>query len=97
MWDLISGKNFIYFVGNIFLVIFMEEYIITVDDKGRMLIPSKVRKLLNINKDTRLKMKIIKGRIVLEHAIPKVRKVRIRRAWGSEAFLDAGEAAFGEY
>jgi AbrB family looped-hinge helix DNA binding protein len=75
----------------------MKEYIVTIDDKGRVLIPSKVRELLNINRSTRLRMRIIRGRIVLEHVLPKVKKVRAGKAWGSEAFLDAGEATFGEY
>jgi len=89
------GKIYI-FLWVINLVI-MEEYIVTIDDRGRVLIPSKVRELLNINRNTRLKMRIVNGRIVLEHILPEIKKVKSGKAWGPEAFLDAGEATFGEY
>ena len=74
----------------------MEE-IITVDDRGRIIIPSRIRKMLNLKKGSKLKVKVVNRDIVLEYVLPKVRKVRANRKWGRETFLDAGEATFGEY
>jgi len=68
-----------------------------VDDKGRILIPSEIRKMLNLKSGSKLRVKIVNGDILLERVIPKAEKVRANRKWGEEAFLDAGEATFGEY
>ena len=75
----------------------MEEAVVKTDGKGRILIPSRFRKQLKLKNGSRLKMRIVKGRIILEPIIPRSAKVRASRKWGREAFLDAGEATFGEY
>ena len=76
---------------------FVGEVIVVVDDRGRVLIPSEYRRRLNLKPGSKLKLKIVEGNVVLEPLIPKPVKVKADRKWGSEAFLDAGEATFGEY
>ena len=75
----------------------MEEIVVKIDRKGRILIPYRFRKQLGLKHGSKIKMKTVKGRIVLEPIIPKSIKIRANRKWGEEAFLDAGEATFGEY
>lgn len=75
----------------------MSEAMVSIDAKGRLLIPSSLRKELNLKTGSKLKLKIIKGNIVLEPVTPESVKVKADRKWGKEAFLDAGEATFGEY
>jgi len=70
---------------------------VVVDSKGRILIPSKIRKMLNIKRGTKLRIDIEGEKIILKRTLPKVIKVKANRKWGGEAFLDAGEATFGEY
>jgi len=75
----------------------MEDILVVVDSKGRITIPSKIRKILNIEKGTKLKVNVQNGRIMLTRTLPRIKKVKANRKWGREAFLDAGEATFGEY
>ena len=76
---------------------YLEEIVVKIDSKGRILIPNKLRKQFRLKHGSKLKMKTGKGCIILEPIIPKSIKVRADRKWGEEAFLDAGEATFGEY
>lgn len=76
---------------------YLEEAVIKVDGKGRILIPHKFRKQFGLKHGSKLKIRTSKGCIILEPVIPKSVKVRAGREWGKEAFLDAGEATFGEY
>ena len=75
----------------------MEEVIVKIDSKGRVLIPYKFRKQLGLKQGSELKMRTSKGYIILKPIIPESVKVKANRRWGKEAFLDAGEATFGEY
>jgi len=84
-------------VGGIFYGDFMGEDIVILDDRGRILIPKKYRKLLKLKPKSRLKIKVIDGIITLDPEIPKPKTIKSGRKWGREAFLDAGEATFGEY
>lgn len=74
----------------------MGELLVKVDGKGRVLIPRELREQLGLRKGTQLKVRAERGRIVLELLVPKPYRVRAQRKWGEEAFLDAGEATFGE-
>ncbi len=69
---------------------------VVLDNRGRILIPSEVRKLLGITSGSRLVVKVEAGRIILEKLPPRTKKVRAGRKWGQEAFLDAGEATFAD-
>jgi len=71
--------------------------IITLDEKGRLLIPKKFLEALNLRPKSKVKVTIENGRLILEPEILKPRKVKANRKWGPEAFLDAGEATFGEF
>lgn len=75
----------------------MGEDVVVLDDRGRVLIPRKYRLLLRLKPKTRLKIRVAEGAIMLEPEIPKPKTVKSGRKWGKEAFLDAGEATFGEY
>jgi len=70
---------------------------IKMDERGRILIPSKERKRLNLNPGVEFELTDEKGVLLLKPIIPKPIVVRSKKkVWGKEAFLDAGEAAFGE-
>jgi len=69
--------------------------VVVVDDRGRVLIPSSLRRLLNLKAGSKLKVRFTGGCIILEPMLPEVLKVKAGRRWGEEAFLDAGEATFG--
>ena len=90
-WDTLCGKRK---VGENMA---HERGIVTVDDKGRVLIPADIRRKMNLRTGTKLKIKIERGNIILQPLVPEPTRVRRGREWGKEAFLDAGEATFGEY
>ncbi len=65
-------------------------------DRGRLLLPVHERKKLGLKPGTELEITEQSGMLVLKPVIPKPLKVRSRKGkWGSESFLDAGEATFG--
>lgn len=67
------------------------------DKRGRVLIPSEERKRLRLKPGTEFELIEEKGILLLKPLIPEPVKVRSeRKVWGEEAFLDAGEATFGE-
>jgi len=66
--------------------------IVVVDDKGRIYLPSDIRRKLGLHKGTKLRVTIENGRIVLAVEDRGVKLVRKGGTWGSEAFPDAGEA-----
>jgi len=70
--------------------------VVVMDSKGRVLIPSEVRKLLGLKRGSKLRVRVKEGRIILERPLPETKKIRAGRKWGSEAFLDAGEATFAD-
>ena len=67
-----------------------------IDERGRVVIPSRERKLLGLQPGDILEVEVREGVIVLRPRMPKPFKVRAGRTWGSEAFLKAGEATFGD-
>ncbi|RLE93343.1 MAG: AbrB/MazE/SpoVT family DNA-binding domain-containing protein [Thermoprotei archaeon] len=74
----------------------MGKMYVVLDDRGRVLIPSEIRKLLGLRGGSKLAVRVEAGRIILEKQPPRTKKVRAGRRWGREAFLDAGEATFAD-
>lgn len=67
------------------------------DERGRILIPSEEREKLGLKAGTEFELIEERGVLLLKPIIPKPIKVRSKKdKWGKEAFLDAGEATFGE-
>ncbi len=70
-----------------------EKFIVRIDDRGRVLIPKKVRQKLMLGKGDRLVLEIGED-IVILRPIREVVRVRAREL--REVFFDAGETTFGE-
>ena len=67
------------------------------DERGRILIPLDEREKLGLKIGTEFDLIRDDGVLILKPIIPKPLRVDARsRKWGKEAFLDAGEATFGE-
>ena len=67
-----------------------------IDEKGRIVIPSEERRKLGLRPGDKLTVSIENGAVVLRPIIPRPVKVKANKEWGDEAFLKAGEAAFGD-
>ncbi len=65
--------------------------IVVIDQKGRVYLPSDVRRKLGISKGSRMRLIIEDDKIILVPVREK-RLLKANRKWGPEAFLDAGEA-----
>lgn len=67
------------------------------DERGRILIPSEEREKLSLESGTEFELIEKKGILLLKPIIPTPLRVQSKKGkWGEEAFLDAGEATFGE-
>lgn len=67
------------------------------DERGRILIPLDEREKLGLKVGTEFDLVRDNGVLILKPIIPDPLRVDARhRKWGEEAFLDAGEATFGE-
>jgi bifunctional DNA-binding transcriptional regulator/antitoxin component of YhaV-PrlF toxin-antitoxin module len=67
------------------------------DERGRILIPLTDREKLGLKVGTEFDLITEKGVLILKPIIPQpIRVNATHRVWGKEAFLDAGEATFGE-
>ncbi len=67
------------------------------DERGRVLIPLDEREKLGLKAGTEFELAQEDGVLVLKPVIAEpVRVEGKRRKWGKEAFLDSGEATFGE-
>ena len=67
------------------------------DERGRILIPLDEREKLGLKVGTEFDLVRDDGVLILKPIIPEPLRVEARsRKWGKEAFLDAGEATFGE-
>lgn len=67
------------------------------DRRGRILIPSEVREKLYLKPGTEFELIEERGTLLLKPIVHNPLKVRSKKEkWGSEAFLDAGKATFGE-
>lgn len=67
------------------------------DERGRVLIPNEQRERLGLKPGTDFELVEEKGVLLLKPIVPRPVRVKSRkRRWGKEAFLDTGEATFGE-
>ncbi|MFQ5710161.1 MAG: AbrB/MazE/SpoVT family DNA-binding domain-containing protein [Candidatus Geothermarchaeales archaeon] len=67
------------------------------DARGRVLIPSEERERLRLKAGMEFELIEEGGMLLLKPIIPPPVRVRSGKVvWGEEAFLDAGEAAFGD-
>ena len=67
------------------------------DERGRVLIPLDERERLGLKAGVEFDVIREDGVLVLKPILPEpIRVDGSRRKWGKEAFLDSGEATFGE-
>ncbi len=67
------------------------------DERGRVLIPLDERERLGLKAGVEFDVIREDGVLVLKPILPEPLRVDgSRRKWGKEAFLDSGEATFGE-
>jgi len=67
------------------------------DERGRVLIPAEERERLGLKGGAEFELIEEKGILLLKPIVkPPVRVESKKRKWGKEAFLDSGEATFGE-
>lgn len=67
------------------------------DKRGRILIPLDEREKLGLKAGTEFELVREDGVLVLKPVVPEPLCVDSgRKKWGKEAFLDSGEATFGE-
>ncbi|MDY6765378.1 MAG: AbrB/MazE/SpoVT family DNA-binding domain-containing protein [Halobacteria archaeon] len=69
---------------------------IRVDDRGRITIPQHLRKKLHIKEGDTLKIEVMNGEIRLRVKREDLKTVERDEEWSEEAFVDAGEATFGD-
>jgi len=60
----------------------MGKMYVVLDDRGRVLIPSEIRKLLGLRGGSKLAVRVEAGRIILVKQPPRAKKVRAGRRWG---------------
>jgi AbrB family looped-hinge helix DNA binding protein len=67
------------------------------DERGRILIPLDERERLNLKAGAEFDVVRENGVLVLKPIVPEPLRVDgSHHKWGKEAFLDSGEATFGE-
>jgi AbrB family looped-hinge helix DNA binding protein len=67
------------------------------DERGRILIPMGEREKLGLKVGTEFDLIREDGVLVLKPVVPEPLRVNAEhKKWGKEAFLDSGEATFGE-
>ena len=67
-----------------------------VDHRGRITIPKEFREKLLIRPGDEFLIEEEGGMLLLHRQRRKTRKITSGRRWGSEAFLAAGRATFGD-
>lgn len=69
---------------------------VTLDDRGRITLPQHIRNRLQLNAGDDLDLDLDDGEIHLRPNRPRFEPIQSGRSdWGSETFMDAGEALFG--
>lgn len=69
---------------------------VTVDDRGRVTLPKRVRERLQLGEGDDLDVEFEDGEIHLRPNRPSFEPMTSGKdEWGPEAFMDAGEALFG--
>jgi AbrB family looped-hinge helix DNA binding protein len=67
------------------------------DERGRVLIPSEEREKLGLKSGTEFELVEERGILLLKPVLSTPVRVKSKKgSWGKEAFLDSGEATFGE-
>jgi len=67
------------------------------DERGRVLIPAEEREKLGLKFGTEFELAEQNGVLLLKPIVPEPIRVQSKmESWGEEAFLDSGEATFGE-
>jgi len=67
------------------------------DERGRVLIPTEERERLGLKSGAEFELIEEKGVLLMKPIVSVPITVRSKkRKWGKEAFLDSGEATFGE-
>jgi AbrB family looped-hinge helix DNA binding protein len=67
------------------------------DERGRVLIPSEERERLGLKSGAEFELVEERGVLLLKPIVSEPVRVKSRKGkWGKEAFLDSGEATFGE-
>jgi len=67
------------------------------DERGRVLIPSEERGRLGLRPGAEFELVEEKGVLLLKPIIAAPVRVQSKKGrWGKEAFMDSGEATFGE-
>lgn len=69
---------------------------VTIDERGRVTIPKSIREKHNFIAGEEFELIDKNDKIILKVLIPKQKTVKASRAWGKEAFLNAGESTFGD-
>jgi len=70
-----------------------EKFIVKIDERGRILIPKKIRRELTLRKGDFLALEVSGDTLILK-PLHEVKKVRAREL--EEVFFDAGRATFGD-
>ncbi|WP_199174972.1 AbrB/MazE/SpoVT family DNA-binding domain-containing protein [Halegenticoccus soli] len=69
----------------------------TVDDRGRITLPKHIRDRLQLGEGDDLDINLEEGEIHLRPNRPQFTPISSNKdEWGEEAFLDVGEAMFGD-
>jgi len=67
------------------------------DERGRVLIPAEEREKLGLKSGTEFELIEENGVLLLKPIVPEPIRVQSKiESWGKEAFIDSGEATFGE-
>lgn len=69
---------------------------IELDDRGRVTIPKEFRDRLHLRPGDELEVELADGELHLRATRGDLVTVERDDEWGDEAFLDAGEATFGD-
>jgi len=70
---------------------------VKIDERGRVLIPIEEREKLGVKPGAEFELIEEKGVLLLKPIVSAPVKVQSKKGkWGKEAFLDSGEATFGE-
>jgi AbrB family looped-hinge helix DNA binding protein len=70
---------------------------IKMDERGRVLIPTEERDKLGLKPGAEFELTEERGVLLLKPIVSEPIRVQSRKAkWAEEAFLDSGEATFGE-